>query len=161
MKAWWSGLAQRERILVAAAALVVGLFLPWQLAWVPYSNHAAEVRVALQEERELLAWMEGAVAELRRHAGTAPSASGQGQGPSLLVLADRTVREAGLAESLQRVQPEGRQVRVWLDGAVFDDALRWLGRLTAQHGVRVTALSIERTANGRANLRITLIEGNP
>jgi general secretion pathway protein M len=48
-------------------------------------------------------------------------------------------------------------VRVWLEGAVFDDVLRWLDTLAAQHGVRITGLNVERTATpGRVNARVAL-----
>lgn len=158
--AWWQALAERERRMLAAGALVVALLLGWAFVWHPLALARDELQARVARERVDLAWMQqtaGEVATLR-----AKGARGQvdRQGKSLFALADATARGAGLASSLKRVEPTGsRSVRVSFESANFDALIAWVDSLARDYGVQATDVSADRVEGiGLVNARVVLEE---
>jgi general secretion pathway protein M len=154
LRAWFNGLAARERAIVVGGAAVLVVLIVYAGVVEPLSERHARIEREAAQQWALAAWM-NQVGDSVRRAG--PTRVG-GNGDSLFAAVDRSVRNTALAGSLQRVQPEGQQtVRVWLDNAPFDEVVRWVGALERDQGVVVSAMTAERTQNaGRVNARLTL-----
>lgn len=157
MSEWWRGLHARERrtLVVAGGALVAMLF--YFLLWLPPHQAIEAQRERLRDLREDAAWMRDAVAAYQRLGGSADGAPAQ-SGQALYALADRTAREAGLGEAIERVEPSGEtRVRVSFQGATFDELVRWLGRLEREFGISAAPVSLRRGDDaGRVDARLTL-----
>lgn len=158
MKAWLAGLAPRERLLVLAAATVVGLLLFYALLLQPFYTRHGMLETGVAEQRDTLQWMQQSAATVRSLRGSDQATSIGLGGRSLLSVADSSARSAGLGPALKRVEPEGSSgVRVWLDGAPFDSVIGWLDTMSARHGVDVESITLEQSgASGRVNARLTL-----
>jgi len=150
-------LAPRERRLVylaggfvAAAAIYFIVVMPLQA----YSSRAAS-RVA--QKSADLAWMQQAAPQVM----AAGAAGGGGSGESLVVLVDRTAREAGLGASVRDQSPNGDNgLRLRLEGAQFDVLIAWLVNLQQQYGVTVASANVDAaTAPGLVNASLTLAHG--
>jgi general secretion pathway protein M len=150
-------LAPRERRLVylaggfvAAAAIYFIVVMPLQA----YSSRAAN-RVA--QKTADLAWMQQVAPQVMAAGAT----SGSGSGESLVVLVDRTAREAGLGAAVRDQSPNGDNgLRLRLEGAQFDVMIAWLASLQQQHGVTVDSANIDAaTAPGLVNASLTLAHG--
>lgn len=161
MKAWLEGLEPRERLQYAAAAAVAGLLLVYVLILKPIHSGYETLGNAVTEQRETLVWMQQSAHQVSQLRTSNGSAKGLG-GRSLLAVTDSTARAGGLGPALKRVEPEGSDsVRVWLDGASFDELIKWLGTLSASHGIDADSVTMERTdAAGRVNARLTLQAAN-
>ena len=157
MKAWFEGLAPRERILVMAAATLLVLLLLFALVWSPIHSGYSALKSGVAEQRDTAAWMQASAQKIRQLKRSAGPSAGLG-GRSLLALTDSTARAAGLGPALKRVEPEGsNNVRVWLDGASFDVLVKWMGTLSTAHGIHADSVTMERGgAAGRVNARLTL-----
>jgi general secretion pathway protein M len=158
MKAWLEGLAPRERLMVMAAAAVVVLLLLYSLVWSPLRGGYLELRDTVAMQRDTAIWMQESAQRLAQLKRSGVRSQGLG-GQSLLSLTDSTARAGGLASALKRVEPEGaNSVRVWLEGASFDQLIQWLGSLAERYGVSADTVSLERVADalGRVNARLTL-----
>jgi general secretion pathway protein M len=161
MKQWLEGLEPRERLLYAAAAIVAGLFLVFVLIWKPIHSGYELLGNNVTEQRETLVWMQQSAHKVSQLRGGGGPAKGLG-GRSLLAVTDSTARAGGLGPALKRVEPEGSSgVRVWLDGASFDELIKWLGTLSTSHGIDADSVTMERNdAAGRVNARLTLQAAN-
>jgi general secretion pathway protein M len=158
MKDWLESLAPRERLMVMAAAVVVALLLVYALIWSPLRGGYVELRDTVAGQRDTAVWMQESAQLLAQLKRSGTSSQGLG-GQSLLSLADSTARAGGLAGALKRVEPEGgNSVRVWLEGAAFDQLIQWLGSLAERYGISADTVSMERVADaaGRVNARLTL-----
>jgi general secretion pathway protein M len=148
----------RERTIVIAGACVVVIAIIYLLALAPFyaAIDARSRRVA--DKQADLAWMQGSLAEVQSLAATQPQSSGP-TGESLVVLIDRTAREASLGASLTGQTPSGDTgIRVRLEGAPFDTVVQWLGTLQQQHGIAIETATIDRAANpGLVNATLTLL----
>jgi len=158
MKAWFDNLDPRERMMVAAGATLLVLFLIYILVLSPIHSGYDSLRNTVDEQRTTALWMQKSaqtLTRLKRSSGRAAQGLG---GRSLLSVADSTARAGGLGPALKRVEPEGSDsVRVWLDGAPFDVVVKWLGTLSTIHGVNAETVTMERSGTaGRVNARLTL-----
>src|SRR5215469_11291516 len=120
----------RERRLLAIGALALALILVFAVI-VPLDRSVAHARTRLTQKRADLAWMQGAADEVR---SSVPPPSGE----SLILIVDRSAREAGLEKALAGSEPGAQNsLSVRLEKAPFDKLITWLGRLAAQNGVVV------------------------
>lgn len=150
-KSWYAGLEPREQKTVLWGAIGGGALavLVLVLQFHAAVNHK-EQRVA--KMRADLAHIQAVLPELR----AAPLPQGGDQ--SLVVVVDRTTRDAGLAMHLRGTEPAGpNSLRVRLEGAPFDATLNWLLRLQREYGTRIQAATMERTETpGVLNANLTL-----
>lgn len=151
LKTWYAGLEPREQLTVswgaiAAVALVVVIGVLQMHATVA----RLEKRVA--QKRADVAYIQSVLPELR--AAPVP----QGGDQSLVIVVDRTTRDAGLAMHLRGTEPAGmNSLRVRFEGASFDSTVVWLVRLQREYGIRISAAALERTAApGIVNATVTL-----
>ena len=157
MKDWLLSLEPRERLLLAASAGVLVLLLVVLLVWVPLHSAYTTLQSDVDEQRDTALWMQASAAKLGQLKRSGGNVKGLG-GRSLLAVTGSTARAGGRGAALRRVEPEGSDsVRVWLEGASFDVLVKWLGTLSATHGIDAESATMERgDAAGRVNARLTL-----
>jgi general secretion pathway protein M len=158
MKEWWDGLGTRERLILAAGALIVVPLLLWALLWRPLVGGVERLEQDVESQREGLRWMQNAAAEINQLRGSGSQAAAGLGGRSLLAVVDQSARSAGLGNGLKRVEPESADaVRVRLEGVSFDAMVTWLDELARQFGVFASLVSVEReTTPGQVSVRLTL-----
>ena len=158
-RAWWAGLAERERRILTAGGAVLAVLVGYLAIWEPLHNLRDRSERALADARVVATRLEHIATEMAGARGSAPRPSAPGQ--SLLAAVDQSSRTSGIGKAPSRLQPEGdRLVRVWLDDVPFDAVIRWLHDLQVRHGVRVETADIEReSAPGLVNVRLTLVRG--
>jgi type II secretory pathway component PulM len=149
----FASLNERERRMVligggvAAVLLLLGIILP-----LDRSVSRAHDRVGHKQAD--LAWMRGVAPQL---AGSGPAVAEPATQDSLLVVVDRSARDAGLGSSLTSSEPSGPGgLRVRLDKAPFDILVGWLARLADQHGIRVESASIDSSGPGLVSAAVVL-----
>ncbi len=158
LRNWLAGLAPRERNLVYAAGGLAIIALLYLLMVLPITTMAAKRAARVEQKTADLAWMRQVAPQV---AAAAAAGATAGSGESLVVLVDRTGREAGLGGALRDQSPSGDQgLRLRLEAASFDVLVVWLASLQQQHGVKVEAATIDATATpGLVNASLTLTHG--
>jgi general secretion pathway protein M len=155
VRAWWEGLAARERGLVAiggALLVLLALYLAVVEPWL-------ERRSALERQLQVLvdeeAWLRAQAPAVRALSAVAPGAGSPGGSP--LAVVDATARSAGLGAALRRVRPIEQAVEAELEAAPWPALMRWLAALEGQHRIRVVSLSVDRGSEpGRVNAQLRL-----
>lgn len=160
MKDWFANLDPRERRALTFGGLALLLLLLYFAGWRPFSIKLEQTTQQVQEQRATYQWMQIKAEEVKRLRSAAPAIKAAG-GQSLLATVDRTAREGGLGPALKRVEPEGAaNVRVWLEGASFDELVAWLNQLQQGYGVQIASISVERQdVPGSVTARLTLSGG--
>ncbi len=148
-------LSARERRMLAVGSVATVLLLVFGIV-VPLDRAVAHAQQRLAKKHADLAWMQSVAPELT---GIAPPPAASGE--SLLVIVDRSAREAGLASSLAGSEPGATgSLSIRLEKAPFDTLVGWLARLAQQNGVSVDSATIERAgAPGLVNAAIVLHAG--
>jgi len=156
MKAWFASLAPREQRMVAVGGVVVVVMLVWGLVLAPLGSATDSARDRVENKRSLLAYIQSAAGELSGISDVPVQADLSGE--SLVVIVDRSLRQAGLGQSLTRNQPVGEDgIRLRLENAQFDSLAMWLGDIHARSGMAIESASFDRSqAPGRVNASLVL-----
>jgi general secretion pathway protein M len=159
LRRWLGGLAPRERNLVYLAASLLLVALVYLVVVLPVTSAATRRAARIEQKTADLAWMREVTPQVM---AAAAASGGAASGESLVVLVDRTGREAGLGNAIRDQSPSGENgLRLRLEAASFDVLVTWLASLQQQHGVRVDAATIDAAgAPGLVNASLTLIHGN-
>ncbi|MCP1726877.1 general secretion pathway protein M [Natronospira proteinivora] len=157
LKEWFESLEQRERLMVIVCSVLVTLTLLYLLVVEPYIEHRQNLEQQVSEKQELIAWMQGAHAEIQalEDAGRQTTA---GSGQSLFGVVDRTSKDAELDRAVRQITPDGDDaVRVRMEAARFDHTLQWLEELERNHGIEVSRVTFDQTdQSGRVNVSLSL-----
>ncbi|HVN45422.1 MAG TPA: type II secretion system protein M [Steroidobacteraceae bacterium] len=150
-----AALSPRERRMLLIGAIAAVAILIFGLL-IPLDRSVARAQERLAKKRADLSWMQSVAAQM----ALLPPASAA-TGESLLVIVDRSAREAGLANALSGSEPGGPgNLSVRLEKAPFDVLVGWLTRLAQQNGVTVDSAIIEKSgAPGLVNASIVLHSG--
>jgi general secretion pathway protein M len=150
---WLDSLSARERNLVYAAGALVSVALLYLVLVLPVQTSGNRMASRVGQKTADLAWMRAQAPQAMAAAGAARSSGGE----SLVVLVDRTAREAGLGTSLRDQSPDGNSgLRLRIEGASFDTLVTWLASLQQQHGVSIEAANIDAAAPGLVNATLSL-----
>jgi general secretion pathway protein M len=139
MRAWYAGLAERERRFVNLGAIGVVVLLIVGVV-MPLNSKISQTRQRVETKRSDLAFIQSVLPQL----AAAGPATQVATPESLVVLVDSSARESGLGKALTNSQPTpDKGLRIRFDRAPFDAMVAWLARLSQQHGVRVESAEIE------------------
>lgn len=157
MKAWWAGLAARERLILMVGGAVLALIVFWIAIWEPLVQGRSALRAEVARLSAEAVWMDQVADDVRRRARLAPASTGVPAQGSVLTLIEVSANAAGLRQALSRVQPEGAGARLSFDQVGFDPLMSWLADLETRQGLQVTQLSIDvGEAPGQVAARILL-----
>ena len=144
--------ARERRIVVAGGVaalllLILAIVLPLQ-----HSVGAGQQR--LERKRDDLIWLRSMAPQLAGLRSSAPPTLHE----SLVVVVDRTARQAGLDKTLVGSQPSGDGgLNVRLEQTPFDNLVTWLAQLRESYGVRVDSAVVDAgTAVGTVNASLVL-----
>lgn len=141
-------------LVAALLAIVAALFV-----WMPLKEQREALAGRIESQAGTLGWMQEASRRVAAQRDRSAAPAKERDGRSLLALVDATARDSGLSEMLQRAEPAGSDgVRVWLESARFTDVAAWMEQLAGRHGLAVTEYSMERSGDGRVNVRLTVSE---
>lgn len=157
MRAWFAGLAPRERVLVSLAAALTAVALVVIGGVRPLLASRTAAASQLADRQAVLADIEKVAARFGPQSAAA-GAPAQPSGESLVVLVDRTTRARGLAPYLKRNEPDGNtSIRLRFENAAFDDLAGWLAELQTSQGIGVVSASVDPgEAPGRVSANLQL-----
>lgn len=161
MNAWFAELQPRERMMIIAGAIALGLLIFYAAVWDPLTSGASNKAVAVEEQQKLLQWMQKSAEDIKRLRPAGGAVGLLPSGQSLLGVIDQTSKSANLGGAVKRVKPEGdNKVSVWLEEAGFDDTMQWLESLHRTYGVEVDNIVIDRkNTPGKVDARIEFAGG--
>lgn len=150
---WLGNLSARERNLVYAAAALATLALLYLVIVLPFTTTTSRMSARVEQKSADLAWMRAQAPHAVSAAGMSQSRSGE----SLVVIVDRTARQAGLGATLRDQSPNGNTgLRLRMEAASFDTLVTWLAVLQQQYGVGIESATIDAAAPGLVNATLSL-----
>jgi general secretion pathway protein M len=154
VRSWLDNLAERERKLVYAGAALAAIVLLYLLLVLPFQTASHRFSQRLDKKQTDLAWMRQVAPQVAAAAGGGGAIESD---ESLVVLVDRTAREAGLGSSLRDQSPDrNNALRLRLEAVSFDAMVAWLASLQNQYGVTIEAATIDGASPGLVNASLTL-----
>lgn len=141
MKQWWQQLQQREQQLVIAMTVLVVVFILFQGIWKPLSENVEKANSKYKRTQDLMAYVQENTALLKQSGKQVVNRSGG----SLSSIVNRAASQYQI--TIDRVQPQGETVQVWIDEVGFNPFLQWLDSLSREHGLTVSNIDIVKGNN--------------
>ena len=138
MKAWWLGLNQREQQLVAALGVFVVIFVLYRVIWQPLNENIAKYEQKIDNQQELLSWMEQEISRYQALSGGQKTSARSG---SLTSIVNQAAARTGI--TITRIQPQGDDMQVWIENVAFNVLLSWLEGLANQQGLVIKNIDLD------------------
>jgi general secretion pathway protein M len=157
LRTWYYGLNVRERAIIVGGAVLVVMTALYLFALAPFYSSVSARNESVAQKQADLAWMKSVAGEVQVLSANQPMVATPTD-ESLVVLVDRTAREAGLSSALTGQTPNGETgIRVRLESAAFDMAMMWLANLELSHAVAIESATFDRTSTpGLVNVNLVL-----
>ena len=153
LRDWHGNLSPRERNLVHVAGALAVLALLYLLLVLPFTTASSKLATRVEKKSADLAWLRAQAPQAMAAAGMAASRPEE----SLVVIVDRTAREAGLGGALRDQTPSGNAgLRLRMEAASFDTLVTWLVSLQQQYGVGIESATIDAAGPGLVNATLSL-----
>lgn len=156
LRAWYGGLAPRERRLALLGGAVVLLLIVYLAVVSPVHSAYSGLERDVQAKRQLLAYIDRAA--VRLHANSTDRIGQLPAGQSVFAATSAAIQSSPISAAVQRLeQTQTGGVRLSLSGVRFNDLVRWLDSLTVKDGVVVTRATIEQATDpGTVDATLTL-----
>lgn len=150
---YYARLSEREQRLVRLGAVAAGVLLILAVL-LPLQRHVTAVQQRVEQKRDDLVWLRSMAPQLAGLAMSTPPALNE----SLVVVVDRSTRQAGLQKGLVGSQPSGDGgLSVRFEQTSFDSLVAWLSQLRESYGIRVDTATVEAgNAAGLVNASLVL-----
>jgi len=144
LRAWWQGLARRERTMVACAAALVAVALLYTVGIQPAWRARARLGREIPQLQEQLAELEALRDEARllRQKGIGSAASGG----SLQASLERSLARAGVAAKLRADGERSATVTVTVTSVPAQTWFAWLEEVCRESRVRIVRARVTRAA---------------
>ncbi|MCE7537611.1 type II secretion system protein M [Aliivibrio fischeri] len=140
--AWWQSISPRERILVAGGGVALLIAVIYWGGIKPLNDRAELAQNRINNERNLLAWVQKKADTIIALRGGASSSSQSAIRPMNQVIPSST-RQFKI--ELIRMQPRGEQMQVWVKPLPFNSLVNWLAFLRDSQGINVQFLDLNKT----------------
>ncbi|MFN7097783.1 MAG: type II secretion system protein GspM [Gammaproteobacteria bacterium] len=157
MQQWWENLAAREKKIVLIGGIFLGIFIFYQFIISPIHHGLQNTRITVQQDQELLQWMQATAQQITSLKGG--SVSGQLVGTeALLTTTDQSVRNSPITNNLSSIQQNSNNtIDVKFSSVSFDALAQWMITLRQQYGIQAKQVLITRINNqGIVQASITL-----
>ncbi len=154
LTAWYAALAPRERLTVSLGGAAAALIL-LVAGVLTLQQSVSRSRERVDQKQRDLAFVQAAAAEILAAGPIRPTG---GNGESLVVIADRATRQAGLVAALtgSEAGADG-SLRTSFRGVAFDAFAGLLASLDTQSSIAVQSAEIESTGEpGKVNATVVL-----
>tara|TARA_R110001592_G_scaffold198448_2_gene446672 strand:+ start:2526 stop:3041 length:516 start_codon:yes stop_codon:yes gene_type:complete len=146
----------RDRLALKFLGFVLVLLFMYFVLWQPAYTYKKESEIYLQQQKDLLALVmenKSALSSLSNSSSSNVSALDSQQ---LVTSVTNLAKQTGVV--LKRFEPSGeREIKVWVDDAVFDKMMTWLVTMKRSLNVRVEQISVEKSDSpGLVSARLTL-----
>lgn len=156
IKEYFNNLESREKNLVITAAVLIGLLIPYQFMWKPFSESLENSQIRVDAQRKQLVIMQQQAQEIKSMRGAGGIVAQPGR-QFLNNLINTEARKNGLSNSLKTKAESNNKVRVSMDNVPFDNVMKWLDQLVSRNGIIVTKLTVDRQPSvGRVNVSVYL-----
>lgn len=154
----WHKLQERERQVLGWGGLIIFVIVAYSLVWQPWQAALAHMQTVLPQKRVDLVWMRQQ-AEAIQQGGARTTRQVRGANQSLMAVIEQTARAGGIKDAIQQMVPRqnNQEVSVVLEGASFNQWVRWVDTLQQQYSVSIKQLTADREPEkpDTAEIRVT------
>lgn len=156
LSARWRARPARERLAIAAVALVAFALLFVAFAWLPLERHRARLAAELPALRSSVVLMRAQADDVKRLKAMPPRSQAANPAPLASLLSAGTLAQGLPGARLSTV--DGKRVRLVVDDASWARLVEWMSAAQSLHGLATETASVEALATaGRVRAELVLV----
>ncbi|MFA3790983.1 type II secretion system protein GspM [Aliiglaciecola sp. SL4] len=142
-------LSERERVLVTVSGVLLIIFLFYYLVWAPIDKSLqTQSKLVATKQTDLIWFKQNANRAIQMRSGNGGTAVFTGSLPQAV---NQTAGRVNIA--ISRMQPQGDELKVWVDQAAFNDVVSWLQSME-NLGIRIINVDLaEANVSGMVKVR--------
>ena len=140
MKERWLALNIREQRLVIAMGSVVLFFILYSAIWKPLNNNIESATSKVSRYQDLQTLVQTETARYKSFVGAGNKVTSKG---SLSSVVNKTAGKNKIA--IERMQPQGEDLQVWIEEVSFNQLLTWLEQLSSRENINVKSIDLSNT----------------
>ena len=140
MKERWLALNIREQRLVIAMGSVVLFFILYSAIWKPLNNNIESAASKVSRYQDLQTLVQTETARYKSFVGAGNKVTSKG---SLSSVVNKTAGKNKIA--IERMQPQGEDLQVWIEEVSFNQLLTWLEQLSSRENINVKSIDLSNT----------------
>lgn len=142
-------LTEREKWLVSISGVLVIIAIFYWLLWSPLFSAVDSQQAAVDSKRADLVWIQqNALKAIQLRGGASTNTNFTGSLPQTV---NQTANRLQIA--ISRMQPQGEELKVWVDQAPFNDVVSWLQAMENK-GIKIINVDLtEADAPGLVKVR--------
>ena len=106
----------------------------------------------LSRQQELLAYIQESTTKYRLAKKSGGSVN---RGGSLSTIVNRVAKQHQI--NIDRMQPQGEQIQVWVDEVSFNQLLQWLNDLTLKQGLQINSIDVSK-GNSEGSVKVRRLQ---
>ena len=140
MKERWLALNIREQRLVIAMGSVVLFFILYTAIWKPLNNNIESATSKVSRYQDLQTLVQTETLRYKSISGAGSKVTSKG---SLSSVVNKTAGKNKIA--IERMQPQGEDLQVWIEEVSFNQLLTWLEQLSSRENINVKSIDLSNT----------------
>lgn len=159
MKTWWLQRSARERLFLLLAIISLLLFVLYQNIWAPWQEHLAYLKHQVQQDTELLHWMQETQQRYQQFKAR-DSKQPRQKVTQLLNTLTTSLKQQNLHTYLSHFeQLSDKKVKLTFTAVSFNSLLAWLTKLQQETDIKSEQIILNATTKSgevQANLVLVL-----
>ncbi len=156
IKEHYYNLNVRERYMVLAMVIAIGIFIPYQFLWTPFIDGKADAKARVMKQRLQFQEMQQMAGEIKQLKGGASIATRSGK-QFIFGAINNAAKKFGIASAINVKGDSEDRVRVNMENVSFDNVMKWLDELQYRQGLAIITFNVERSdAQGLVKANVVL-----
>lgn len=143
MTDWWNNLVLRERRIIGVSGGLAILLIIYFYAWDPLARKVTTVRTSVQQNTELVGWMQPAIIKINSLKQAGARLQIKATPTTLLTVINESLQKTKLASFAGKLdEASAGKVEIEFAAVPFDYFINWLETLWKDSGVRIDQMSL-------------------
>lgn len=154
---WWIKRERREKQLLVFVAILFVIMLLWFTIYQPIQREKSNAQQQVKRHQQALIWMQTHSAELKTLQKESNVIHNKTDSIESMIYQSAKKNQV----TIQRLQPQGKQILAEIGGVTFSQLLDWFIQLEQQFNIKVMAIEIngDNKQSGLVQVKHLLLQG--
>lgn len=154
---WWIKRERREKQLLVFVAILFVIMLLWFTVYQPIQREKSNAQQQVKRHQQALIWMQAHSAELITLQKESNVIHNKTDSIESMIYQSAKKNQV----TIQRLQPQGKQILAEIGGVTFSQLLDWFIQLEQQFNIKVMAIEInaDNKQSGLVQVKHLLLQG--
>ncbi|MGB6977157.1 MAG: type II secretion system protein GspM [Gammaproteobacteria bacterium] len=145
IREWWQNLGPRDQKFLISGGIIALILLIYAFIWSPLSTAVSGLKQQVDDQRELLGWLQAASTKTQQYHNSGFSIQNRGNQPLITFLSNSLANNDLHQFNPQIISTTSDTVTINFNQVAFDNLIAWLEKLWRNYGQDLEKISITTT----------------